>query len=621
MRPYALRGSDSDWIDTIVDILPSATQPVVTSPTLAYGTVGQHFSYAATATNSPTAFGVRITLPAGLALNTASGVISGTPTAPGTFTLVLEVANASGTGAPREVVIVIQPAAGTPSITGGGSLVGAASAPASAGDGSLTGAGEGVAFSPPLNNLALTASGQVSVPFSFTLAASGGALRFLASGLPEGLALNGTTGEIAGLPAEPGVFEVEVAAANAAGNGATVTLTLTIAAAADTPVITSALAASGQVGVPFSYTAMASLAPVGFTAADLPPPLTLDSATGIISGAPAELGTFTIPLSAANASGTGGTAVLTLTVLAAPGTPAITSAITASGSAGASFSFQLTARNSPTTFQISDLPFGLSLDPVTGLLSGTPQSPGNLTVEVWAENAAGEGQAALLTFAIAPAAASPALASGVLVEVAVGAPFAFALTASNAPASFNHSALPTGLSLHPLTGLLSGTLAAPGDYPIIVSANNVSGPGPEQTLTVRAFAQSAYRDWALARGLTAGSDGPLNAPYGGVINLHRFAFALAPTGGALAGLPVPVIVTEPGGTRYLALDFTRTRDLVGVTFQLRSSNTLSGFQDVTATIEILETLDATTERVRFRDSAPLLPGGKRFLQVEVELAP
>src|SRR5262249_30025165 len=51
--------------------------PVITSPTTASGTVGAAFSYQITATNSPTSFGAT-GLPAGLSVNSGTGVISGT---------------------------------------------------------------------------------------------------------------------------------------------------------------------------------------------------------------------------------------------------------------------------------------------------------------------------------------------------------------------------------------------------------------------------------------------------------------------------------------------------------------------------------------------------------------
>ncbi len=72
--------------------------PVVTSPGEASGTRGQPFSYQITATNSPASYGVTGTLPAGVSLNTTTGLLSGTPTAAGSFTVTLRATNAGGTG-------------------------------------------------------------------------------------------------------------------------------------------------------------------------------------------------------------------------------------------------------------------------------------------------------------------------------------------------------------------------------------------------------------------------------------------------------------------------------------------------------------------------------------------
>jgi hypothetical protein len=70
---------------------------VITSATIASGTVGSTFSYQITASNSPTSYGAT-GLPAGLTVNTATGLISGTLTAAATSTVTLSAANTSGTG-------------------------------------------------------------------------------------------------------------------------------------------------------------------------------------------------------------------------------------------------------------------------------------------------------------------------------------------------------------------------------------------------------------------------------------------------------------------------------------------------------------------------------------------
>ena len=74
-----------------------AAAPVITSARTASGTVGSAFSYQITATNSPSSYGAT-GLPAGLSVNSGTGLISGTPTTAATSTVTLSASNSGGTG-------------------------------------------------------------------------------------------------------------------------------------------------------------------------------------------------------------------------------------------------------------------------------------------------------------------------------------------------------------------------------------------------------------------------------------------------------------------------------------------------------------------------------------------
>jgi hypothetical protein len=170
------------------------------------------------------------------------------------------------------------------------------------------------------------------------------------------------------------------------------------------PEIISPLTASATVGQAFSYTiTTASNDATGYgSSSNLPNGITRSGA--ILSGVPTEAGPFNITLYASNADGIG-SATLTLTV--SNPVPVITSSLEASGRVGQSFSYTISATNSPDGYSALDLTaIGLTFDPVTGIISGTPTIDINIDVDVSATNSGGTGSATVV-LSILPALSAP----------------------------------------------------------------------------------------------------------------------------------------------------------------------------------------------------------------------
>jgi hypothetical protein len=155
------------------------------------------------------------------------------------------------------------------------------------------------------------------------------------------------------------------------------------------------------------------------------------------------------------------------------GPPQITSALTAGGTQGASFSYQVLAANQPISFGATGLPNGLTINTTTGLISGTPTTPGVTNVDITATNGAGSDTKTLVvTITLPPA---PAISSPLSVGATLTAPFNYLFTATNNPTTLTVTDLPSWLSYNPTTHVISGQATATGSVSVTLYAANAGG--------------------------------------------------------------------------------------------------------------------------------------------------
>ena len=201
--------------------------------------------------------------------------------------------------------------------------------------------------------------------------------------LPAGVSLvdNGDgSATLAGTPAAAtgGSYTFTVRAINGVGTAALQSFSLTVNEA---PSFTSADSATFSQKDFGSFTPTASGSPAATISewGTLPKGVTFSH--GKITGVPKKKGTYPVLLTASNGIGTSATQVFTLTVVGF----AVTTTSLPAATVGNSYSQQLSAVGGLPPYKwkatAASLPPGLTLS-TTGLLSGTPTTPGNSTISV-----------------------------------------------------------------------------------------------------------------------------------------------------------------------------------------------------------------------------------------------
>ena len=355
-------GSSNSHMYTVT-IHPAVAISTTSLPAWTAGLAGYNQSILASGGTGSLTFAATGTLPTGLTLGT-NGVLTGTPSAAGSYTFTVTATDNIGASANQTYTVAVNPP---------------------------------VTIATTLPNWTVNQGG-----YSQSINASGGtgSLTYTATGtIPPGLTLS-STGVFAGTPSTAGSFPFTVTATDTLGASGSNSYTIVI----NPPVMVTATSlatwTSNLAGYNQTITASGGTAPLtfGVPAASLPPGLTLSS-SGVLSGTPAQAGTFTFTVTVTDVIGASGNQSFTAAV-----NPAV--AITTStlpdwtvNVAGYNQTITGSGGTGSLSFNTTGLPTGLSLSS-SGILTGTPSATGTFTFAVTATDSLGASASQSYTITI-----------------------------------------------------------------------------------------------------------------------------------------------------------------------------------------------------------------------------
>ncbi len=455
-------------------------------------------------------------------------------------------------------------------------------------------------------------TGAVGLPYSAELQVSGGSdfsriVSIISGSLPPGLSLTGQA--ISGTPTASGTFPFTAQVRDLdpdSGNpfyatqsyGLTINPRFAVSTSSPPP---------ATVGDTYSLTLTASggLPPYSWTiiSGSLPPGLSLNSGTGVISGTPGPntQGTYMVTVQATDQGHETLNVPLTLNV--APTSLAITTSSLPPASAGTTYNIPLGASGgtTPYTWSATGLPSFLNLSS-TGQLSGTPPpgTTGTFGFTVKVQDSGGQSQSINLSLQVESSSTALAIVTGSsLPEGREGSVYGFSFQATGGKSPYNWAAtgLPAFLSLAP-NGALSGTppTGAANTYSFTVTVTDSAGNKVNGTFSLKIVPPTAPIPLTiLTSALTPAIEGVLYSDF------------LAATGGtpsytwSATGLPSWLSVSAAGqlsGTPPVG-----SAGIYGFTVKVQDSNS----QSATLTLSLQVQSNATTLVII---TTSLLPQGK-----------
>jgi mono/diheme cytochrome c family protein len=386
-------------------LLTYATNPLTITKGVAMASDTPSLSGGAVATS----YNVSPALPSGLNLNTSSGVVSGTPTAVGGIASYTVTAQTNK--GPQSVTLNITVNDAAPS--------------------SLA-----YATNP------LTATLGVAIAADSPSSSGGAVVSYSVSpALPAGLSLNTSTGIVSGTPSAIQAQTPYTITATNTGGSTNVVLKITVNDAPPTSLAyaTNPVVATRGSAIPNDSPSNSGGTVVSYSVSPaLPSGFSLNTSTGVVSGTPTAIQTRTSYTVTATNSGGSSTVALLIQVNDIPPSSLTYTNMSPTYTVGAPI-----PTNSPTSsggpvvsYSVSpDLPSGISIDSVSGLITGTPTAVGGPSnYQVTATNTGGSTTATLsitMQATSPPVVATPTTTAVLLRALNILGPAGVSLTSRN----------------------------------------------------------------------------------------------------------------------------------------------------------------------------------------------
>jgi uncharacterized repeat protein (TIGR01451 family) len=499
------------------------------------------------------------TLPTGLTLDVATGVISGTPTAISPSTVY--TVNATNAGGSNSTTVTIEVNDVPPSL---------------------------IVYNPSAFSLSKDSQMGAVTPTN-----NGGEVETwtVSPALPLGLIIDSSTGEISGTPTAVTAYATYTITGTNTGGSATATITIIVNDAAPKDIEYS--------GSPFTYTKGTAITPVTPTAnggaatlwsisPTLSSGLTFDPATGEISGTPTSItSSTTYTVTAINAGGAGTGEVTIIVNDIAPSSISYTPSFMSLAKNSTITPATPTNQGGVITLYTANpsLPAGLVLDSSTGIISGTPTAITSLAVYTITGTNSGGGATTTVTIVVNDEIPYDIIYNPSSQTLTKGAPMG-AVTPSVSGGVVNlwtiSPALPTGLTINANTGEISGTPTVVSPSTVYtVTATNDGGSG-NGTITIQvndiapfsvAYGNSPY---TLTNGTQMTADTPTNL--GGTVE----NWSITPT------LPTGLVFDNSTGT----ISGTPTLNSPTTIYTITANNT-GGSGTVTVEITVNDVIPST----------------------------